>query len=171
MNFSGYFSNNSLILVPLADTFHIRIDVIRDVEFFLGPDSFGSPVEVAQENRNSGSFGYKVETSFPALYRTTRAFRGYGQLKVFILFEFLYHLAYQLGSATCCTVDRYAAEVAQDGTERPFEESFLDHDLGIASDRAVVQPGDDEVPDRGVGGSQYDALGSWVWPRPYLSNP
>ena len=157
--FFRIFSYYTFVLVPLSDAFEVSVHVVGDVELLLGAYCLGTPVEIAEEDRYSGSLGYQVEASLPPFYGPARALRGYGQLEVFVLLELLYHLAYQMGSAAGGAVNGDAAEMTENGTEGPFEEALLYHYLGIAPDGAVVEPGYDEVPDRGVGRSEDDALG------------
>ena len=132
--FFRIFSYHTFVLVPLSDAFEVSVHVVGDVELLLGAYCLGTPVEIAEEDRYSGSLGYQVETALPPLYGPARALGGDGQLEVFVLLELLYHLADQVRSAAGGAVHGDAAEMPQDGAQGPFEEALLDHHLGIAPD-------------------------------------
>lgn len=130
--------------------------VIRQLNLLADADALGLPVEVAHVHGTSDLSGDEVVASLPFFHGLSGAFRGDREVERVHLLHLLDEALDHRGGAS--PVNRDAADLAEEHSDRPEEKLFFDHDVRGPVELCVEEVGDDKVPDRCVRHPQDDAF-------------
>lgn len=130
--------------------------VIRQLNLLADADALGLPVEVAHVHGTSDLSGDEVVASLPFFHGLSGAFRGDREVERVHLLHLLDEALDHRGGAS--PVNRDAAYLAEEHSDRPEEKLFFDHDVRGPVELCVEEVGDHKVPHGSVWHTENDAF-------------